>query len=328
MRVLVVASVYLSGHGNWLAEQVRSLRTADIDVEVIFFDPRKTRMNYGLHLPHIIRAIGAGQHDIIHAHHTYTMIQVDIAKRLTGSATPVVLTNHEPEILDTNGRTRTWHPTSQLRHSLPLKRFVARRADFVIFVARQLATVLAIDKPQEIIPCGVDLGKFRPLDRRECRGHLGLPANRPIIFFPAPPTKRHKRFELAQRVFELVRRELPGALLVTGGGIHADAMPLYYNAANVVLQTSFCEASPTVVKEALACEVPMVSTDAGDTREVIEGVPHCWVCPEDPLALANRILEVNGHWAEGAREHLRRRGLCLEQVAERVIKVYERVLSA
>lgn len=327
MRILVIASVYMSGHGNWLAEQVRSLRSARVDVDVIFFDPRETRLKYGLSLPRIIRAVASGRYDIIHAHHTYTILLVEIAKRLTGSKTPAVLTNHEPEILDGDGRTRTWHPTSRLRHSLRLKRFAAGRADFVIFVCRQLAATLAIDRPQEIIPCGVDLDKFKPLDRMECRRQLGISSGKLVVFFPPNPKKRFKRFELARESYELVRRELPDSLIVTGGNIHADTMPLYYNAADVMLQTSFCEASPTVVKEALACEVPVVSTDAGDTREVIEGVPHCWICPEDPRELAHRILMANGHRAVGARDHLLRKELGLEQVAERVTRVYERVLG-
>jgi len=132
---------------------------------------------------------------------------------------------------------------------------------------------------------------------------------------------------LAREAYELVRRELPDALIVTGGSIHADTMPLYYNVGDVVLQTSLYEASPTVVKEALACEVPMVLTDVGDTREVVEGVPHYWVCPEDPRELANRIIEVNGHRPAGARDQLLKKGLSLEQVAQRVIQVYGGVLS-
>jgi glycosyltransferase involved in cell wall biosynthesis len=255
------------------------------------------------------------------------MILVDIAKRLTGSTTPVVFTQQEGEVLDVDDRTRTWHPTSRLRHSMRVKHFAARRADFVIFVSRQLAAVLPIDKPQGVIPCGVDLDKFRPLDRSECRRQLGLATDTLVIFFPGTPAKKFKRFELARQAYELVRREIPDSLIVTGGGIHADAMPLYYNAANVMLQTSFYEASPTVVKEALACEVPVVSTDVGDTREIIHGVPHCFVCAEDARELANRILEANGSRAVGGRAHLLQRGLGLNQVAQRVIEVYDWVLS-
>ena len=328
MKVLVVTSMYLSGRGSFVAEQVRSLRSAGVDVEVIFFDPKVTRLNYGLSVPRIARAVGSSQYDIIHTHHTYTMILIDLAKRLTGSTVPVVLTTHEPEILDGQGKTRTWHPSSRLRHSLRLKRFAARRADFVIFVSRQLADVLAIEGPQDVIPCGIDLGKFRPLDRAECRRQLRLPAGRPIIFFPGDPKRRAKRFELALQTYELVRRQRPEALIETGGGIQLDAMPLYYNAANVMLQTSFCEASPSAVKEALACEIPVVSTDVGDTRETVQGVPYCWICADDPQEIATRVLEANDHRAEGGRKRMFDGGLGLEPVTRRLIGVYERVLGA
>jgi len=326
MRVLVVTSIFLSGHGNFIAEQVRSLRSAGLDLDVIFFDPRETRLNYAMNWPRVVGAIGRGRYDIIHTHHTYTMIMVGAGKKLTGSTTPVVLTVHESEILDRAGRTRTWHPTSQLRHFLPLKRFAAGQADFVVFVSRQLAAALPAPRPQEVIPCGIDLVKFRPLAQAECRRRLGLPAPpRPIVFFPPNPRNRRKRFELAQRAYDLVREESPDAVMVTGGHVDADEMPLYYNAADVTVQTSYCEASPTVVKEALACEVPVVSTDVGDTREVVEGVPHCWVCSEDPRELADRILSACGHRATGARQRLLQLGLGLDQVAERMIRVYERV---
>jgi glycosyltransferase involved in cell wall biosynthesis len=327
MRVLVVTSGYLSGHGNFVAEQVRSLRDADVEMEVIFFDPRDTRLNYGLSLPRITHAIGSNRYDIVHTHHTYTMILVDLAKKLTGTVVPVVLTSHEPEILDRKGRTRTWHPSSHLRHSLRLKRFAANRADFVIFVFRQLASVLAIERPHDVIPCGIDLSKFRPLNRGECRRQLGLPTDSLVIFFPAHPRRVIKRFELARQVYELVRREFPEALLITGGGIQLDTMPLYYGAADVMLQTSICEASPSAVKEALACELPVVSTDAGDTREIIQGMPHCWICSEDAEEIANRVLDAKGHRAQGGRERMFERALSLEQVARRVIGVYERVLG-
>jgi len=306
---------------------VRSIRALGIDVDVIFFDPRETRLHYALNLPSIVGAVRSGRYDLIHTHATYTMILVDIAKRWTRSTTPVVFTNHEPEILDTPRRTRTWHPSSHLRHSMHVKRYAASRADFVIFVSRDLAIRLAVRTPYEVIPCGVDLDKFRLIDKTECRRQIGLPLGKPVIFFPPNAGNRRKRFELARRAYEHVQQQIPDALLVTGGGIDADAMPMYYNAANVMLQTSFIEASPTVVKEALACEVPVVSTDAGDTKEVIRGVPYCWVCPEDARELANRILEANGNRAVGAREHLRRIGLGLDQVARRVVGVYEQILS-
>jgi len=319
--------MYLSGRGSFVAEQVRSLRSAGVTVEVIFFDPKKTRLQYGVSIPRIARALASRKYDIVHTHHTYTMVQVDLAKRFTGSLIPVVLTTHEPEIVDRQGTTKSWHPSSRLRHALWVKRYAARRADFMIYVYRGLADILAVDRPHEIIPCGIDLAKFRPLDRAESRRQLGLPAEVLVVFFPGDPKRRAKRFALALQVLDRVKRQRPEAVMLTGGGIPLDSMPLYYNAADVMLQTSWCEASPSAVKEALACEIPVVATDAGDTRETIEGVPHCWICSDDPVELATRVLEASGHRAEGGRQRMIEHGFGLEQVALRLIAVYERLLA-
>ena len=114
MRVLLVTNLFFSGRGNWVAEQVRSLRALGITVDVIFFDPKQTRLHYGLRIPAVVRALRSRQYDLVHTHHTYTFFMVDIARTLARSTTPVILTNHEPEILDHARKTRTWHATSWL----------------------------------------------------------------------------------------------------------------------------------------------------------------------------------------------------------------------
>jgi glycosyltransferase involved in cell wall biosynthesis len=328
MRVLVVTSLYLSGNGNWVAEQVRSLRDLGAQVDVVFFDTKQTRWNYALSIPGIVRRIRSRRYDIVHTHHTYTLFDVLIARSLSGARIPVILTNHEGEILDRDGRTLSWHPSSHLRNWLGVKRYAAQRADFVIFVAQDLATALRFDGRHAVIPCGVDLGKYRPLDRYECRKHLGVPENTMVVFFPANPRNQRKRFALAQDALAHVRREVDGAFMLTGGGIAADEMPYYYNAADVVLQTSYYEASPTVVKEALGCEVPVVSTDVGDSRELIDGVEWCAICKEDPEELARYLLAAQGRRPQGARRRLLDRELDLAQVARRIMRVYEQVLEA
>jgi len=332
MRVLVVTNQYpirqRPSYGAFVAEQVRSVVQSGVQVDVLFFNPRQTRLNYGLSLPRIVRAINSGSYDLVHTHHTYSMLLVDLARMITGSRIPVVLTNHEGEVTDTDKRTRTWHPTSFLRHSLFVKRLAARRADFVILVSRRATAALALDAPHEVIPCGVDLTTFRPLDQRACRKQLNIPLQALVVFFPASPRAEGKRFALAQAAFEIVRAQVPHAILIPAGQIPHESMPLYYNAADVVLQASFYEASPTVVKETLACEVPLVSTDSGDTREMIDGVHSCFVCRDDPLELAEHVLECVGQRAVGGRDRLLNIGLSLEQVAERLIHVYEQVLDS
>ena len=148
-----------------------------------------------------------------------------------------------------------------------------------------------------------------------------------LLFFPAGPRAEGKRFALAEAAHGIVRRRFPDCLFVTAGDIPYDLMPVYYNAVDVVIQASFYEASPTVVKEALACEVPLVSTDSGDTREMVQGVARCFVCSDDPAELAQRVGECVGGRADGGRQQLFSKGLGLEQVAQRIIHVYERVTN-
>jgi len=329
VHVLVVTSMYPSASSPWLGaflpDQVHGLQAAGVDVDLLVIDPRKTRLDYALKVAPLVRKLRSRHYDLVHTHHTYSLLAVGLARRLARLSVPIVLTNHEAEITDTEHQTRTWHPTSYLRHSLALKRFAAGRADFIILVSSRLAAVVPPGVGYEIIPCGVDLGKFKPLDRRACRERLGIPSDAKVVFFSGRAGAGYKRFSLAQATFDLVRRRAPGALLVTAGDIRYDDMPLYFNAADAVLQTSFCEASPAVVKEALACEVPVVSTDAGDTKEVVDGVPYCFVCRPDSSELADRVLDCIGQRAVGGRERLLAQRLGLDQVAARMIDVYRKL---
>ena len=330
VRVLVVTSMYPTAsapyNGTYVSDQVRGLRSAGIDVDVLFIDAHKNRLQYGTKVAPLVRKLRSTRYDLVHTHHTYSLLTVGLAKKLARSRVPVVFTNHESEITDTEHRSHTWHPTSHLRHWLPLKRFAARRADFVILVCSGLSTVLAPGVRHEIIPCGMDMEKFRPLDRDACRERLGIPSEAQMIFFSGRPAASYKGFALARATYEIVRRRLPRALLVTAGRIPYDEMPFYFNAADVVLQTSFCEASPTVVKEALACEVPLVSTDVGDTLEITDGVPYCYVCRSDPAMLADRVVDCIGHRAAGGRDQLLAKGIALDQVTARVIQVYRQLM--
>jgi glycosyltransferase involved in cell wall biosynthesis len=82
-------------------------------------------------------------------------------------------------------------------------------------------------------------------------------------------------------------------------------MPLYLNAADCFLCTSQAEGSPTILKEAMACNLPVVSVDVGDVKQRLGGVANCFIEPRDPDALANRVIQVlrSGKRSDG-RVHL------------------------
>ena len=130
------------------------------------------------------------------------------------------------------------------------------------------------------------------MDRDDAKRLLGfLPEKRHILFAANPlvPVKRHW---LARAAAQRIQDEF-GAELVELYGVSHKRVPAYMNACDVLLLTSEHEGSPTVVKEALACGLPIVAVDVGDVRERIGGVEGCVVCSDDsPTTIADGLAHV------------------------------------
>jgi glycosyltransferase involved in cell wall biosynthesis len=213
--------------------------------------------------------------------------------------------------------------------SAPLRsvsRLVARRSTQVIIVAEHLANHLPEGLQASVIPCGLDLQMFRPASQDEARQRLGLPLDRRLALFAANPRNPVKRYELATAAVAQVTSGC-AVELVALDGIPHDLVPAYMNACEVLLLTSRHEGSPMVVKEALACNLPVVSTDVGDVRQLVGAIDGCEVCrDESPEAIASalaRVLErgrpINGR---AAVQHLDE-----DRLARQVLDVFERAIA-
>jgi glycosyltransferase involved in cell wall biosynthesis len=69
-------------------------------------------------------------------------------------------------------------------------------------------------------------------------------------------------------------------------------VPAWLNASDALLLTSQHEGSPTIIKEALACGLPIVSVPVGDVIERIGNVDGCHVAQPDASALADKICAI------------------------------------
>lgn len=332
MKVLVVTNMYPTPQapslGIFVREHVTALEAQGVEVEVFFVDGRRRRSEYLRALPSLARRLRRGDFDIAHAQHTYSMLQVALARLPRGLGAPIVLTVHEGEsFLPRGARDPDADFLKRLVYSKRIKRWAVARADHVVAVAPGLMEAISSSAPVTVIPPGVDVDRFLPLPREDCRTRLGLPLDQPVVFFPASPerdfNKGYSEFQ------EAVARLGQPVRTVVGGGIHPDEMPVYMNAADVVVQASRYEASPMVVKEALACERPLVSTDVGDVRALCDGLPGCFVTPLDPDGLAGSIraaLALDG-LAPGGRARILERGLTVPAVARRYVDVYRETLE-
>ncbi|MCK4330059.1 glycosyltransferase [candidate division WOR-3 bacterium] len=335
MRVLVLTNMYPTcGHpfyGIFVKEQVESLRKEGINVDVFFINGHDNRFNYFLAITRLFRKLRYNHYDIVHSHHTYCIYPLWIAKSILDFKMPLISTLHEGEIL----KSRNFIPNdidfvSKLVYSKRIKKWALQKIDFLITVNEDLVKGLNFNVRATVIPPGVNPELFRPMNKLECRRRLNLPKDKNILFFPAdiksPGRRTEKGFDILQDALSIIKRN--DIFLLTGGNIPHQDVPIYMNAADVVIQTSNFEASPMVIKEAMACNIPIVSTDVGDTKWVLGDTKGCFICKRDPKDVAIKIkMTLDYGKRTNGRKRIERLCLGLEQIAKRIIEVYKGVLE-
>jgi glycosyltransferase involved in cell wall biosynthesis len=177
-----------------------------------------------------------------------------------------------------------------------------------------------------VIPPGIDLDRFRPGDRMEARRQLGLPLERELVLFVGR-SEWDKRLHDMYATLDLLQAHRPEAELVVVSGQPHGVVPTYMNACDALLLISTYEGSPMVVKEALACNLPVVASDVGDVAQMIGDVLGCALCDGTPADAARKLGQVlgQGRLTRG-REAVA--ALSLDQSARQVSAVYSRVAKA
>jgi len=177
-----------------------------------------------------------------------------------------------------------------------------------------------------VIPCGINMNIFKPMEREEARDRLGWDEADKIILFNARTDPIGKRLDLAEATEKLVKKILPDTkLFVFRGKTPPSEMPFYYNAADALLMTSDHEGSPMVIKEALACNLPVVSVDVGDVCERLESVESSYIIKRDPKDLSKAIVKILASPVRSnGREIVKK--ISEGRVAEQVIELYREIL--
>lgn len=265
---------------------------------------RRSALAYGRFAIRALRT-ARGDFDILHANYGLTAPPAVIQYRL-----PVVLSLWGTDLFGRYGQ---------------LSRACARRSDAAVVMSEQMSDALDVDC--EVIPHGVDLDTFRPRDRDAARADVGWSADTYQVLFPYGPDRPVKNHDRALRVVRAVRERLDAPVaLKTLQGLPHERMPVYYAAADALLLTSDHEGSPNVVKEALACNLPVVSTDVGDVRERLDGVTPSAVCRTDEELIDAVVSVLRAGGRSNGREAARE--VSVERMGERLIDLYERVVRA
>ena len=311
MRALIVTNMYPSPErpalGGFVRDQVQALqRTGEAEVEVFTFAPGGA----GAYLKapaSLRRAHGGERFDIVHAHFGLSQWPA-----LAARARARLVTLHGTDLA---------HPRSRLVTLAGL-----RLMDLVGVVSEPLAREVprwASGGRVAVLPCGVDLHRFRPLPRAQARSALGLDPEGPYLLFPSDPSRPEKRVDRAR---ELARRA-GGVRLLTLGNVAPETVPLWVNAVNAVLVPSEREGFGLATLEALACDVPVLATPVGIAPEVLQGVTGTLSAPFDSAtwsaALAPHLSAADPRIPGRARAQT----FSSDAMAVRVLDAWRRLLS-
>lgn len=303
---------------HFVMRQVRFLEAAGLRVEVLPFRGAKNPFKYLAAWLRTRRRLATGNFDLVHAQFGQSAL-VAFPKRL-----PLVVTFRGDDLLGVIGD--DGHPTATGGILQRLCRLVARGADAIIVVSQHMKSHLPRRVPIHVIPSGLDLSLFRPLPQAPARARLGLPADERLILFVGNPGEARKRWHLADRAVRLLDPAYRARLVVAWQVPHAQ-VPDYMAACDALVFTSVQEGSPNAVKEALACNLPVVSVPVGDVAERLRGIAGCELCvddrPETVAAALTRVLDrrerIEGRGAVGQLdEHL---------LTQQVIGIYHAAIS-
>lgn len=280
----------------FVEEQAASLENAGI--EICFYKViGKGIGGYLSNLRPLKNAIGSCRPDIVHAHYGLCGLLANLQRRV-----PVITTYHGSDV---NNRRIRW-----------LSRISMCLSAYNIFVSAKIRDRCKwIRKAGAVIPSGVDTELFKPLASPVDKSRQ--PYKR--VLFAGAFDNAVKNASAAIRAVN----RLEGVLLIELKGYTRAEVVQLLNTSDVLLVTSLSEGSPLVVKEALACNCPVVSVDVGDVKDLIGNIEGCFICSYDPADIAGKItLALNhGRLLEG-RNTIISKGLDIKVVAEKLKSAY------
>jgi teichuronic acid biosynthesis glycosyltransferase TuaC len=293
MRVLLLTGMYphalLRSAGVAVARQRRSLEELGVEVDLLHARPQGKWQWWATFFA-LRRLAAAGKYDLVHAHSGFRVTLLAVTQPL-----PLVLTFHGSDI---NG-----YPVDDWRQApyglgatgaALVTRQLARRADAVIVMTEEMRGRLprSVQARTRVEPMGVDTTLFRQHRYEDARRQMGW-GSEPTVVFCSNGGKSIKRPELAEAAVRKAQACCPDLRLFVLRGVEPEKVPVILSAADCLLVTSAREGSPNIVRESLACNLPVVSVPVGDVPALLERDPAAGVvAAPDPALLGKALVEV------------------------------------
>ena len=324
MKLLIIASDKGGHFVPFIEEQIAALEACSVQI-VRYGVTGKGIVGYLRELPALRRLIRAEHPDIIHAHYGLCGLLANLQR-----CVPVVTTYHGSDINKPNIRRFSKIAMRLSAHNI----FVSQRNVALAFRLSPFA--FRLKKRSTLLPCGVNIPKPWSELQTQWVGQLTLnqwvqkklQADIKHVLFAGAFDNAVKDAPLAKAAInELASEGVQVELIELKGYNRNQVNALMYN-CDALLMTSKSEGSPQVIKEAMACGCPIVSVDVGDVAERTNGVEGCYVVhtrePNDIAEAFQNALAFDGK--SNGREKIIEMGLSNEQVAQRLIAIYQSIV--
>jgi glycosyltransferase involved in cell wall biosynthesis len=316
VKVLVVCSGNTPGgeefnlkiHQAFIYEQEQSLKSFGVQVDY-FLIRGKGILGYLKHYSKLKKELSKN-YELIHAHNGLCGLISNLQRKI-----PVITTYHGSDI--------------NVLHLRLISYFAILWSSRNIFVSKKQYYKSLIKRKIDIIPCGVDLTVFKMMDKTVSKRILNLSDNNKYVLFSSAFSIKIKNKPLVNSALKyLVNEDIQ---LLELKDKTREEVSLLINSCELVILTSFSEGSPQIIKESMACNCPIVSTDVGDVRDIIGDTEGCFICSYDPEDVAEKVKLALTYSHENGRTNGRERiiemGLGSDKIANRIISIYQTVLK-
>ena len=306
LRILIVCSKNSGKIAPFIAEQADFLGKANCTID-FFTIEGKGFLGYLKNRKNLLRKISDFQPIIIHAHYGFSGLLANLQRRV-----PVVTTYHGSDINN--------------KKALRFSKISIFLSKFNIFVSKKNIEIAKPKKNYALLPCGVDLDIFYPLNNKnEIRQKMGLDISQKYVLFSSSFDNAVKNIDLAKKVI----KKFENVILWELKNYSRRQVSELMNAVDCALLTSFSEGSPQFVKEAMACNCPVVSVDVGDVGEKLENVTNSYVSTtydaDEIAACLQKVFTANK--PSNGREKIIELKLDNKQIINELLNIYNRVIN-
>lgn len=261
-------------------------------------------------IPHLRKYLKSNSYDIIHAHFSFSGFVAALA-----GANPLVVSLMGSDI----------YSSYKYKYFIyPFKWFFW---DSIVVKSVEMKKALGFLKVK-VLPNGVDINKFRPINKDEAVKKLKWDSEYQHILFAANPSRPEKNFNLAKEAYEDISGYMDVQLHALVDVPH-DLVPYYINASDVIILTSLWEGSPNVIKEAMACNKPIVTTDVGDVNWLLKNLNGCFVVNnnQDEIsgAMSAALKYSKMHKETEGRKRIIKLRIDSNNIAKRLITIYQNI---